>query len=72
MYELTIVFRANQLDCDEKRGEITYAGIKDIATAERILKAFIDDNPIYIICAANIYKVAEKKPVKEGVPDDAF
>ena len=72
MYELTIVFRANQLDCDEKRGEITYAGIKDIATAERILKSFIDDNPIYIICAANIYKVAEKKPVKKEVPDDAF
>ena len=71
MYELTIVFRANQLDCAEKRGEITYTGIKDTRLAVKILKAFLEDNPVYIICAANIYKVAEK-PIREGVPDDAF
>jgi hypothetical protein len=70
MYELTIVFRANQLDCNEKRGEITYAGIKDIVTAERILKTFLDDNPVYTICAANIYR--KTKSITEGVPDDAF
>lgn len=72
MYELTIVFRANQLDCDEKRGEITYSGIKDMTTAEKILKTFIDDNPIYIICAANIFKVSDKKPVRKEMSDDAF
>lgn len=72
MYELTIVFRANQLDCDEKRGEITYSGINNISTAEKILKAFTDDNPIYIICAANIFKISDKKPIKEEVADDAF
>lgn len=72
MYELTIVFRANQLDCDEKRGEITYSGIKNTYLAVKILQTFLEDNPVYIICAANIYKVAENKPIGEGVPDDAF
>ena len=72
MYELTVVFRTAQYDCVEKRGEITYTGIVEIATAERILKAFTDDNPSYIIYAANIYKVSDKKPIGEGVSDDAF
>lgn len=71
MYELTIVFRANQLDCAEKRGEITYTGIKDMRVAVKILKAFLEDHPVYIFYSANIYKVADNECEKES-PDDAF
>lgn len=72
MYELTIVYETKGQKFETLNGELNYKGIKSYLDAITIADEFQTEHPTYKMLCTNIYRNTMTKPIREGVPDDAF